>query len=242
MGKYVVNNELSEHALLTTELIKSSTFNVGDAVPVRVNEDESGQAKKIVSRQNYQKFIDITYPDGDKSASVIIPNCVMHHQLHDYYGKPSIYIGIPQTFVQELQLKLSTVGHSPMFSDKKILSDAHYFWIRSSFVPAAEGKEYIRMVDDQGELFYGSFAELFNEYPTSLIANITGTLKLKADTEMGKPLTGKETWRVGFQASMFTPFDATEVPAPSTGIGQRSNAGKHDVMRPGLAKFKQQQS
>lgn len=240
MGKYVVNNELTEHAVLTTELIKASSFNVGDAVPVRVNEDESGQ-KKIAARQNYQKFIDITYPDGDKSASIIIPNCVMHHQLHDYYGKPSIYIGIPQTFVQEIKLKLATAGHSPQFTDKKILSDAHYFWLRSSFVPAAEGKEYIRMVDEGGEDLYGSFAELFDEFPTSMVANITGTLKLKADTEMGKPLTGKETWRVGFQASMFTPHDAIEVAAPSTGIGQRSNTGKHDVMKPGLAKFRKQQ-
>lgn len=244
--KYVINNELTENAFMTPELIKKCTFSVGSPTPVRVNEEESGQKKAgaTAPMQYYQKFTEINYPNGDKSASMIIPNCVMHHDISDYYGKPSIYIGVPMTsFVREMQLKLSTTGNSPLFQDKKIMSDANYWWTRASFSPAAEGKEYVRILGDDDEPeYYGSFAEFFADYPTSAVANITCTLKFKGETEMATPLKGSETWRAGLQISMFTPFDSIEVSAPSTGIGQQSMIGRRDKMKSGLAKFKRQQN
>ncbi len=234
-GTYVVNNELTEKAVLDTDLIKKCTFTVGTASPIRINGEQQDNQRTGPKRTNYQKFIEISYPGGDKSASCILPGCVMHHTISDYYGKPSIFIGVPQALVAQLKLKLSTTGSNPIFSEKRILSDSTYWWFRASFVDAEEGKEYIRTVaDDGGEDYWGSYQDLFTEFPTSMLANITGSLKLKADTAENEPLTGKEEWRAGFQVSMFTPYDAIEVTAPSTGVSQRSVAGKRDTMKSGL--------
>ncbi len=236
-GKYVVNNELTEHAHMTPKLIDNSTFNVGSTVPVNIKEEENKKSNAPV-KQYYHKFMDIVYPNGDKSASLIIPECVMHHAISDYYGKPSIYVGVPKTFVKRLEIQLGKAGFHPKFEDKKILSDSKYWWTRASFVEAQPDKEYIRMVSDEGEEYYGSFAELFADFPTSMLANITCTVKFKTETDAGQSLTGKEEWRAGLQISMFNPYDAIDVPAPSTGIAQRSIAGSKDKMRSGLAKFK----
>ncbi|KAL8882946.1 MAG: hypothetical protein Q9198_000128 [Flavoplaca austrocitrina] len=200
-GKYVVNNELTEEALLTPELIQKGTFSVGSPVPVRINDNESGQQKagNTPKMQYYQKFVEVSYPGGDKR-------------------------------------------NTPLFQDKKILADSQYWWTRASFAEAAEGKEYIRIVDDDGEEYIGSFADLFAEYPTSMLANVTCTLKFKGEVPADTPLKGNESWRAGLLISMFTPYDAIEVAAPSTGVGQRSISGKKDMVKPGLAKFKRQQN
>ena len=239
-GYYVSNNELTSNAAMTTDLIKKCTFHVGSVVPVRINREEQGQKKASgPEMQYYNRFIDVTYPNGDKSATMVIPNVVMHHEIHDYFGTPSIYVGVPQTWVKELQLKLSTTGSSPLFEDKKVLSTAQYWWIRVSRGPAEQDKEYIRIPDNpEDPAYYGSFAELFADYPTSMVADLTCTLKLKSETEKNNSLTGNEVWRAGIQISMFTPFDEITVDAPSTGIVQRSAISKNRTLKAGLAKKK----
>lgn len=241
--QYIVNGELTENAHLTTDLIKKCTFSVGAPAAVKINESEAGtnRPKGVPPVQYYQKFVEITYPNGEKSASCVLPECVMHHDVHDYYGKPSIYLGVPQAIVQQLKLKLSNTGHSPIFQDKRILSDAKYWWVRVSFVEAMEGKEYIRISDEDGEIYYGGFVDLFADYPTTMLANVTCTLKLKGEAPAGQPLKGNEEWRAGIQVSMMTPYDATQVDAPSSGTSQRSMVGKKDKMRSGLSKFKKPQ-
>jgi hypothetical protein len=238
--EYIKNGELTEEAHLTPDLIKRCTFNVGAPSAIKINDDEAGtnKPKNVPAVQYYQRFIEIGYPNGEKSASCILPGCVIHHDVHDYYGKPSIYLGVPQALVAQLKLKLSATGHSPQFQDKRILSDAKFWWNRVSFVEAVEGKEYIRTYDDDGEVFYAGFADLFADYPTSMLANVTCTMKLKGEAPAGQPLKGNEEWRAGIQVAMITPYDATQVDAPSSGTGQRSIAGKKDKVKPGLAKFK----
>ena len=115
MGKYVVNGELTPEALQSTELIKRCTFSVGEPATVRVNDEESGKAKIGPKRQYYQRFVEVAYPNGDKSATVVIPDCVIYHETQNYYGRSSTYVGIPKAFVDQLSLKLSTSGHSPLF-------------------------------------------------------------------------------------------------------------------------------
>ena len=66
-----------------------------------------------------------------------------------------------------------------IFQDKKIMSDAKYWWTRSSKAEAKENQEYIRVCDDDGEEMFPSFMDFFAEFPTSALANITCTLKLK---------------------------------------------------------------
>jgi hypothetical protein len=242
--KYIINGELTDDAHLSIDLIKKCTFNVGTPSAVKINDSEAGtnKPKNVPAVQYYQKFIEISYPNGEKSASCVLPACVIHHDVHDYYGKPSAYVGVPQALVAQMKLKLSATGHSPQFQDKRILSDAKYWWNRISLVEAMEGKEYIRVFDEQGECWYGSFADLFADYPTSMLCNITCTLKLKGEAPAGQPLKGDEEWRVGMQVSMITPYDAIEVAAPSTGAGQRSIAGAKDRIKPGLSKFKKAQA
>ena len=239
-ARYIINGELTESAHLTPDLISKCSFNVGAPSAIKINDDESGTNKTRTTPpiQYYQKFVEITYPSGEKSTSCILPGCVVHHDVHDYFGKPSVYVGVPQGIVAQLRGKLSSSGHSPQFQDKRILSDSKYWWNRYSQVEAVEGKEYIRMWDGKDEEYYGSFADLFVDYPTSLLANVTCTLKLKGETPAGELLKGNEEWRMGMQISMLTPYDSIEVDPPSSGSGQRSIAGQKDKIKPGLAKFK----
>lgn len=141
MGKYVINNELTPEAILTTDLVNKCTFNVGALVPLNIKDDDDTTKYAAQKRQYYQKFVEVSYPDGDKSGSMIIANCVMHHNIQDYYGKATIYVAIPQSWVREMSLKLSATGNSPVFQDKKIVSDTKYWWTRAAFQEAEEGKE-----------------------------------------------------------------------------------------------------
>lgn len=235
-GKYVKNNEIQEAAKLTSEFIKKCTFNVGATIPVRTgNDNSSSQSTDRPSKQFFNKYISVTYPGGEQSSSMLIPGAVMHHSTFDYYGKPSVYVGIPQSIVRELTLKLSNVGEHPKFEDRKIMSNASYFWTKASLQPADEGREFIRTCDDDGIEYYESFEQFFAAFPTSVTMNLTTSMKLQTDTPVGEQPNEKSVWRVTLTPAMFTPTDAIEVDAPSTGVSQKSTAGQGDTMRKGLA-------
>ncbi|KAI9841397.1 MAG: hypothetical protein M1837_000730 [Sclerophora amabilis] len=123
-GKYLVNDELTDQASMKTDLIKQCTFNVGPVIPVRTGNTniETKDKTDPSSRQQHQKFIDITYPSGEKSKICVLPGVVMHYKIEEHYGKPSIFVGVPQPIVKELSLKLSNVGEYPLFQDKKIIT------------------------------------------------------------------------------------------------------------------------
>jgi hypothetical protein len=235
-AKFVVDGELTEEAMLTPELIEKCTFSVGAASLIKVD-DEKNKPKAPPTSDHYQKFIEIGYPNGEKSASAILPECVVHCDIHDYFGKSSAYVGVPQTIVAPLKAKLVLAGENPTFQDKRILSDSKYWWFRVQMVDAPEGKEKIRTSDRDGELYFSNYTDFFTDVPAPAIANITCSLKLKTDIPVGTSITGNEIWRGGIQVSMITPYDVTDVEPPSSGTGQRSIAGKKDLMRPGLAKF-----
>jgi hypothetical protein len=241
--KYVINGELTEHAQLTPGFIAKCSFSIGSASEVKINENENGsnKPKTTPTVQYYQKFIEVTYPNGEKSTSCILPDCVLHFDLHEYYGKPSVYLGVPQAIANALRLKFAKVGEKPQFQDKRILSDEKYWWMRISMADAPIGKEFIRVVEPTEDLYYGSFADLFTEYQTSVICNVTCTLKLKGEAPIGEPLKGSEEWRVGIQVTMITPYDSIELNPPTSGAVQRSIAGEKDKAKSGLLKFKRVQ-
>lgn len=235
--QYVVSGELTGDAVMGPDLLKRCSFAVGPNIPIRTKKDESQTHDETSanSRQYHQKFIEVTYPDGNKSGSVTIPEVVIHHEHFVYYGKPTVYVGIPQWFVQQLELKLTGAKEHPIFQDKTITSDNKHWWTKFSFSDAAEGKEYIRTyVDENNDDYYGNFIDFFNEYPTSVVCNVTCSVKMGTDTDLGTVPRGGETWRAGLSISMVTPYDDTNIPAPATGSKAKSALGPKDRMRKGL--------
>ncbi|KAK1963039.1 hypothetical protein LY78DRAFT_683578 [Colletotrichum sublineola] len=188
--KYVVYNKLTEHAHMTTDLIRKCTFNVGAESLMKFKDDKEKNnrkdSKKVQNKDYYSNFVEVTYPDESKSSSMIIPGG----------------------------------------------------WTQIALDEAEEDKEYIRVVDDDGESYFGSFADLLNEYSTSMLANITAALKPKTAVDKRQPIKGGEEWRAALTVSMFTSYDAIEVAKPSTRATQKSIARDKDKMKLGLAKFK----
>ncbi len=238
-SKYIQNGELTDASQLTPEFTKKCTFNVGVVAPVNIPDDKKNKgSNQPPPRKYYQKFIDVTFPDGAKNNAVIIPNCVVHHSIKDYYNKPSVFVGIPQSFTKEYGLKLGAKGVKPVFGEKNIMSDDKYWWLRHVYSDAEKDKEYIRTLDDEGELYFNSFNEFFDDYPTSVLANVTCKLRIKTDVPEGEELKGNEVWRASITPSMFQMFDAIDVPEPTTTTGPKSIAGDKDKIRPGLARFR----
>ena len=239
-AKYIINGELTADALITTTLLDKCTFAVGPNLPVKTDKDPSKVNDKTSndSKQFHQKFFSITYPDGQKGSSVILPEIVVHHATFEYYGKLGVYIGVPRWIVDKLKLKFSNLGANPVFEDKKIASDDKYFWTKATFVPAEETKEYIRSCDDEGEEYFPSFPDFFNEYPSSVKANVTCSLKMLTETAVYQLPTDASEWRFGLAISMVTAYDVIDIAAPTTGTKQKSMSGKKDMMRPGLKKVR----
>lgn len=143
--KYVVNGELTGQVHFTVDVMNKSSVDVTDASAVRVLKDST--RSKAAKNQCWQRFMETKYPDESKSSSVIVPGCIMYHEVSSYYDKPSIHVRVPQAWVAKFLLKLSTRGIGPKFAKKRILSDAKYWWTRASMVPAEENKEYIRVTN-----------------------------------------------------------------------------------------------
>ncbi|KAG8532345.1 uncharacterized protein KY384_003986 [Bacidia gigantensis] len=123
---------------------------------------------------------------ASRANSVTIPDVVIHHSVFEYYGKASYYVGISKAIVEAISRKLSTVGANPVFEDKRIVSDKDYWWTKTSLLPAEEDKEYIRVCEEDGDDYFASFQDYFNEYLTTSLANVTAALT-----------KGGELWRAG---------------------------------------------
>jgi hypothetical protein len=248
INDYVINGELTEKCILSEDLAKLCTFSIGQQIPIRGNDEEAAKDKKssLSAKMYWQRFLEIQYPGSGKTSGMILPGVVIHHQLADYFEKTAVMIGVPQYLVRILEPRISSAGGSCNFSDRKVASDEKFWWTRAYFNDAPEGKEYIRTVDDEGEDLYASFHDLFSEFPGSVLANVTCSLKMTCEVNRGPngeevaPVKG-DYWRAGLKISMVTPYDAIEVPAPMSGTVHRSLAGKKDTMRSGLKNLKRSQ-
>jgi hypothetical protein len=248
INDYVINGELTEKCILSEELARLCTFSIGQQIPIRGNEEEAAKDKKssLAAKMYWQRFLEIQYPGAGKTSGMILPGVVIHHQLADYFEKTAVMIAVPQYLVRILEPRISSAGGSCNFSDRKVASDEKFWWTRAYFNDAAEGKEYIRTVDEEGEEFYGSFHDLFSEFPGSVVANVTCSLKMTCEVNRGPngeevaPAKG-DYWRAGLKISMVTPYDAIDIPAPMSGTVHRSVVGKKDTMKAGLKNLKRSQ-
>jgi len=244
--QYVINNELTENAIFSAELARKCTIEVGQPFPVTISDKTGGNAIKKnqgPKSEYHQRFLSITYPDGSKVTSFKLPDVAVHHQLGDSFGSTEVYLAIPQWIVAELQKKIAAAGVNVIFQDRRLSSDDKYWWTAVKCKDAEVDKEYIRVteVKDTGEteeLYYGSFSELFKEFPSCVLANLTCDIKLNTAVPEGKELTGKEQYRAGIKLGMVDPFDVITLALPTIGMKSHSIAGKRDVMKPGLQKIR----
>lgn len=223
---YIVNGELTENAHLGPDLIRKCKFNVSEGTKVQVPDDGNSNAPK--TRQYWHRFAEVTYPNGEKSQSIILPACAMYHKVELFFKKPSIVFGVSRKVMEALESRISSGSATFVYQDNKLIPDDNYIWFRDTHETAKKDREFIRMIDGDDEVFYSSFEALYKEVPSSVLANITCQLKFKTSTDIGSPLTGKETWHIGFTVTMFNVYDLTEVDPPASGTTQRSIAGKKD--------------
>ncbi|KAI6854230.1 hypothetical protein KC338_g8834 [Hortaea werneckii] len=240
VNDYIVNGELTENCTISQELVSKCTFSISQQIPIRQNEEEVANDKRDARprKQYWQRFLEVQYPGGGKTTGVILPGVVFHHELGDYFEKTAVCVGVPQWIVRLLEVQISAAGGSCGFTDRRLASDEKYWWTRCTFNDAAEGKEYIRTVDEEGEEYFGSFHDLFSEYPTSIVANVTCSLKMTCEVEKGEEPKKGDFWRAGLRVSMVTPVDAIDIPPPQSGTINRSIAGKKDTMKADLKKVK----
>lgn len=240
------NGELTGDAHLNDSLIAKCKFIVSDPAKLNItNKDGTSKSENDI----YQRYIEVEYPSKERASSVVIPDCYMYNEVKDFYGTPSIYLGIPKnTFMRPFELALNKIGFNPAFDERNITSTDALWWIRSGMKDMDEGKELIRLVelDKHGEVesteYYGSYAELFADLPSTLLANITCTLKLKTSVPKNQALTGNEKWRVGVNVTMYNPTEPTDVIPPQTGAVQSSQVTAKDGMSEALKKLRQRAS
>lgn len=108
---------LTDKAILNNELLAKCS--IGTTQP-------RGLPKSLSLRYSdqfdyYTKNIRITYPGSGSSTTVIIPNAVMHCDMFDQFGKTSLYVGIPQSFVELLRTKLASIKARLVFEDLVIV-------------------------------------------------------------------------------------------------------------------------
>lgn len=237
INDFVINNELTERATLSEDLLKRVTVGVSELIPIQINDEEAASGKKDSApsgkKQYYQRFLEFKYPGGS-NRGIILPNVVVHHQLSDYFNKTSVSFGVPQYLVRLLEPRISAAGATADFKDRRLASDEKYWWTRSSFSDAPEGKEYIRVCDDDEEDYFGSFSDFFAEYPTSVIANVTCSVKMTCEVDMGQEPKKGDYWRAALRVTMVTPIDSIDIPAPQSGNNIKSISGKKDAMKSGL--------
>lgn len=230
MPTYFEGQDLTEDAILSSETLKLCTIGTTDgrAVPKTLNLKDSDHY------DYYTKNLRMTYPGCSPSTSMIIPNVVIHHDTFDQFGKTGVYVGVPQTFVDQVRTKLNSAGVKPVFEDVALSSDEKYWWTRCGFLPAEEDKEYIFIVEeDNGELVenpYADFPQLFADLKTSVLCNITCAVKMTAKIHVDKrgAMDENDEWRMGLNITRANVIDFVEVAKPRNAITSNSVVGKKD--------------
>lgn len=251
VNDYVIAGELTDRATLSQELLNKITVGISEIIPIRNNAEENANDSKASApssdKQYHQRFLEFTYPGSGSNRGIILPGVVVHHELGDNFNKTAVMFGIPQHLVRLLEPKISSAGGSCEFKDKRISSDEKYWWTRGYFNEAPQDKEYIRMLIGDEEEYFGSFPDFFAEYPTSVLANITCSIKMTCEITKTKDKDGNmvardpkkgDLWRAGLKISMVTPYDVIDVPTPQSGNVHRSIAGKKDVAKSALLNMK----
>jgi len=134
MPTYFDGQDLTEDAILTVDTIKLCTIGTSGAhlIPKTLNLKDSDHY------DYYTKNLRVTYPACSPSISMIIPNVVIHHDTFDQFGKTGVYVGVPQTFVDQIRTRLNNSGMKPVFEDVALSSDKRYWWTRCGFLPAED--------------------------------------------------------------------------------------------------------
>ncbi|KAA8565994.1 hypothetical protein EYC84_009795 [Monilinia fructicola] len=179
MGKYIIS-VLTRDVLITQGLIKGCTFTVKSPSPINIRDEERSLFRY------YNEFVEVTYPNSVKGTSIIVPECIMHCNIHDYYGKPIIFVDISKCLVWAISLKLAETGETPASSDKRITSDAKYWWSRALPISTETDQEYIQAMDGKVGEYYGSFEDFLTTFPTLFLAIITCALEFKTDTSSAR--------------------------------------------------------
>lgn len=237
MSIYFDGQDLTDDAALTTDTLKTCTIGTSNAraVPKTLN------LKDADNFDYYTKNLRITYPQCSPSTSMIIPNVVIYHDTFDQFGKTGVYVGVPQTFVDQVRTRLNSSGTRPVFEDVALASDEKYWWTRCGFLPAEVEKEYIFIVEeDGGELIenpYIGFPELFAELKSSVVCNITCAVKMTAKIQVDKKgsISDTDEWRMGLNITRINVIDLIDVPKPRNAITSSSIAGKKDKAKGKLA-------
>lgn len=237
MSKYFDGQDLTDDALLTSETLKLCTVGTTGQRPI----PKTLNLKDSDNFDYYTKNLRITYPGSSPSTSMIIPNVVIHHDTFDQFGKTGVYVGVPQTFVDQIRIKLNSSGVKPVFEDVALASDEKYWWTRCGFLPAEEGKEYIYIVEEDedglGENPYIGFPELFSELKSSVMCNITCAVKMTAKIQVDKKgaISDTDEWRMGLNITRANVVDLVDIAKPRNAITSNSIAGRKDKARGKLA-------
>ncbi|RKF60425.1 hypothetical protein GcM3_165016, partial [Golovinomyces cichoracearum] len=156
------------------------------------------------------------------------------------YDKSNVYVGIPHVFARWLGGKLSSSKTRCNFEDRGVSADDNYWWKCCPFTPAEEDKEYIFVVEEEdGEIMetpFASFNELFVQNGSSVVANLTCSVKMstKIDVARKGSITSEGEWRMGINISRVNLIDVIEVSKPRSDRTQKSIAGKADKAKPRL--------
>jgi hypothetical protein len=230
MSTYFDGPNLTDAAILTEDLMRRCTFSLTPPRPVPDTLNMKDKDKYDYFTRNLQ----VTYPDSSPSASMIIPDVVLHCDTFDHFGKTGVYVGVPQAWVDFIRTKILSKGVKPLFEEPGVASTAEYWWCRQGFVTASSENEYIFVVDEEGgdivEDAYPSFADLFSAIGDSVVANVTCSIKMSSKLPKGSKhsWTGDEDWKMGITVTRVNVIDFITVDKPRNAIASKSIAGTKD--------------
>lgn len=134
----------------------------------------------------------------------------------------------------------TTTARKFVFVDPVLSSDDRYWWTRSGFSPAEENKEYIYMIDEDNEGFleipYPSFQDLFADVGSSLIVNLTCSIKMTTKIECIKKgsISSSEEWKMRVSVSRVYVISLIDVEKPRNSSIQKTIVGSGDKASAGL--------
>lgn len=229
---YIISGNLTEDAILTPELLKViGTKAVGDR---ELPKDGSLKLKDPEHFDYHNRSVKFHYPGSGENNGLVVPDAAIYNELFEHFGKNGAFIGIPIWVRDGLLAKLKNQGITAITEEVGIADDEQFWWMRKGFTDPKPDEEYITTEDDDGEMAYPSWAALFKDYPTPVLANTTCSFTLSCRTPVGTGISGKETWKLSCTPSVFNVVDATDIQKPKSTIQPKRIPGKKDRMRKGL--------